>query len=58
MEEHVVSGSSSGDAVITAGPIITRSGESHPQLYSLFNPLKKKDKVHLFKLLHRVLVVK
>uniref|UniRef100_A0A8C2FKB6 Zona pellucida-like domain containing 1b n=1 Tax=Cyprinus carpio TaxID=7962 RepID=A0A8C2FKB6_CYPCA len=35
VEEHAVSGSSSGDAVITAGPIITRSGESHPQLYSL-----------------------
>uniref|UniRef100_A0A8C1RG25 Zona pellucida-like domain containing 1b n=1 Tax=Cyprinus carpio TaxID=7962 RepID=A0A8C1RG25_CYPCA len=38
VEEHAVSGSSSGDAVITAGPIITRSGESHPQLYSLLNP--------------------
>ncbi|XP_042595317.1 zona pellucida-like domain-containing protein 1 isoform X2 [Cyprinus carpio] len=28
VEEHAVSGSSSGDAVITAGPIITRSDES------------------------------
>uniref|UniRef100_A0A671S3M4 Zona pellucida-like domain-containing protein 1 n=1 Tax=Sinocyclocheilus anshuiensis TaxID=1608454 RepID=A0A671S3M4_9TELE len=28
VDEHVVSGSSSGDAVITAGPIITRSDES------------------------------
>lgn len=28
LENHVVSGSASGDAVITAGPIITRSGES------------------------------
>ncbi|XP_051963565.1 zona pellucida-like domain-containing protein 1 [Xyrauchen texanus] len=37
MDDHVVSGSSSGDAVITAGPIITRSDETPTNNSQLVN---------------------